>query len=151
MHSTRKITVPAFPLILKITIIPSMQLSRIRERPGVSIFQLRMDNRAGGVWTLWWHHPTLIMARTRAPRAGEWPSSFVPYPDCIMSVSDKHRDGPQSGANTGRILYFTLSTVIINLCVLDSGKVTYECEWDVWRGARSRLSEKNRKNRVRWH
>lgn len=40
-------SVPAFPLSLKITIILSMQLSRIRERPGVSIFQLHMDNRAG--------------------------------------------------------------------------------------------------------
>lgn len=43
-----KISVPAFPLSLKIIVIPSMQLSRIRERPGVSIFQLHMDNRAGG-------------------------------------------------------------------------------------------------------
>lgn len=53
LHSIRKITVPAFPLILKITIIPSMQLSRITERPGVSIFQLHMDNGAGGVSALW--------------------------------------------------------------------------------------------------
>lgn len=49
LHSIRKITVPAFPLILKITIIPSMQLSGIRERPGVTVFQLRMDNGVGGV------------------------------------------------------------------------------------------------------
>ncbi len=49
LHSIRKITVPAFLLILKITTIPSMQLSWIRERPGVSIFQLCMDSGAGGV------------------------------------------------------------------------------------------------------
>lgn len=64
LHSIRKITVSAFPLILNITIIPSMQLSRISERPGVSIFQLRMDNTEGGVWALWWHQPTLIMVHT---------------------------------------------------------------------------------------
>lgn len=44
----RKISVPAFPLSLKIIVIPSMQLSGIKESPGVSIFQLHMDNRAGG-------------------------------------------------------------------------------------------------------
>lgn len=44
---------PAFPLSIKLTINPSMQLSRIREKPGVSIFQLHTDNRAGGLQALW--------------------------------------------------------------------------------------------------
>lgn len=48
---------PAFLLHIKFTINPSMQLNRIREKPGVSIFQLHTDNRAGGLQACWWHHP----------------------------------------------------------------------------------------------
>lgn len=56
-RAMREAVFPAFPLSIKFTINPSMQLSRIREKPGVSIFQLHTDNQAGGLQALWWHHP----------------------------------------------------------------------------------------------
>lgn len=53
---------PAFLLRIKFTINPSMQLNRIREKPGVSIFQLHTDNRASKLFGD--ITPALIMAHT---------------------------------------------------------------------------------------
>lgn len=136
-----------FQLILKITIIPSMQLSRIRERPGVSIFQLRMDNGAGGVWALWWHHPTLIVVHTCSLSRGV--AKLICASSWLYYVGDwQHRDSPPSGAKTGRNLHFILRTIItvtVNLCVPDRGKMMHGCERDVWGGPRSELSERIQK------